>query len=123
MPSAASVLKPLKKVLTPEEKQRIEEAKKKKNIRSEYRLPVYKLPGQRGDRQAICGVCNTKKGIPNTRRMDICNPCFKKGGNNVVMSGVDEDQITRWVAGHCSGSVEDGAFSADATQGSYLGDN
>lgn len=86
-------------------------------------LPVFKLPGQEGSRQAECHACHKTKEIPNTRRrLPTCDDCFKNGGDNVMMQGVDKAQIAAWVGAHCPGGAEDLPFATSARR-AFLGDD
>lgn len=101
MPSAVKVPKAsLKPVQEP--------VQEKKNS---IKLPVYKLSGQEGSREARCRVCGKLKQIPRTRRVfadgSICNECFEGGGDNIVMQRVNQLHIAAWVGAHCPSSVRD----------------
>lgn len=95
--------------------------KKKRETKSERRmnpsLPVYFPPGEPRKHRVTCWSCHKLVTIPANRR--TCTPCFERGGENIIVKGVDQAQIARWVAGHCHGNVEDGTFSS--VRSAYLG--
>lgn len=61
-----------------------------------------------------------------TRRVfedgSICDDCFKNGGDNVVMQGVDKAQIATWVSAHCPGGAEDMPFPTSSIRKAFLGE-